>query len=207
MLVNVWIEIRDTFAFPPVQDEDGNPVDSELQAKNRETLSRASDVTVVPYLYKQRTQGPRTYQLFSLLYDVETNQELEQAVERFQSENPGDTNVMGAWHWEYGNQFGTDPTFTEVPNPGYNGDTESPTIPNPDYQPDPELPDYDPNETLRNPVYDGAEFLTEVGQTGVPLYPIPGSLSNFMPDEGDPPVPNATLRDINIFAGQALRIF
>ena len=155
--VNVWIEIRDTFAYPAELPED----DNALQAKNRETLSRASDITVVPLLFKQRSQGPRTYTLYSLLYDVETDQELEQAVELFQSENPGDTNVMGAWYWEYGNQFMTTPTFTE----------------------------------------------TEVGQTGVPLYPIPGSLSNFMPDEGDPPVPNATLRDINLYAGQAPRLF
>ena len=203
MIVNVWIEIRNTFAYPAENPED----DTELQAKNRETLSRAADITVVPFLFKQRTQGPRSYILYSLLYDVATNQELEQAVERFQSENPGDTNVMGAWHWEYGNQFGTEPTYTEDPNPGYNGDTESPTIPNPDFQPDPELPDYDPNETLRNPVYDGRLTLTEIGQTGVPLYPIPGSLGNFMPDEGDPPVPNATVRDINLFMGQAPRLF
>ena len=201
MKVNVWIEIRDTFAFPADDPAD----DTELQAKNRETLSRAADVTVVPSLFKQRTQGPRSYLLYSLLYTDVTQQSLEQAVERFQSENPGDTNVMGAWHWEYGNQFGTEPTFTEVPNPGYNGDTESPTIPNPDYQPDPELPDYDPNETLRNPVYDGRLTLIEIGQTGVPLYPIPGSLSNFMPDDENGP--NSTIRDINIFAGQALRIF
>jgi hypothetical protein len=198
--VNVWIEIRDTFAFPAENPED----DNELQAKNRETLSRAADVTVVPFLFKQRIQGPRSYQLFSLLYEVETDQELQQAVERFQSENPGDTNVMGAWHWEYGNQFGTEPVITEVPNPAYTG--EPFYIPNPDYQPDPELPDYDPREELRNPLY-VPEFFTEITQTGVPLYPIPGSLSNFMPDEGDPPVPNPTVRDINIFAGQALRIF
>jgi len=203
MKVNVWIEIRDTFAYPAELPED----DNALQAKNRETLSRASDITVVPLLFKQRSQGPRTYTLYSLLYDVETDQELEQAVELFQSENPGDTNVMGAWYWEYGNQFMTTPTFTEVPNPDYNGDTESPTIPNPSYQPDPELPDYDPNETLRNPVYDGQEFFTVIGQTGVPLYPIPGSLGNFMPDEGDPPVSNSTLRDINLYAGQAPRLF
>ena len=202
MLVNVWIEIRDTFAYPAEDPEN----DTELQAKNRETLSLAADIIVVPFLFKQRVQGPNTYLLYSLLYDVATEQELEQAVELFLSENPGDTNVMGAWYWEYGNEFATDVTFTEIPNPDYNGDTESPTIPNPDYQPDPELPDYDPNETLRNPVYDGRETLTEIGQTGVPLYPIPGSLSNFMPDEGDPPVPNATVRDINLYMGQAPRL-
>lgn len=203
MIVNVWIEIRNTFAFPAENPED----DSELQAKNRETLSLAAEIDVVPFMYKQRTQGPRSWILVSLLYDVATNQELEQAVERFASENPGDTGVKGAWYWEYGNEFMTDVTFTEVPNPDYNGDTESPTIPNPDYQPDPELPDFDDRETLTNPAYDGRETLTEIGQTGVPLYPIPGNLSAFMPDEGDPPVPNATVRDINIFMGQAPRIF
>lgn len=203
MIVNVWVEIRDTFAFPAENPED----DTELQAKNRETLALAAEADVVPLLFKVRLQGPRSYVLYSLLYDNVTQQELEQKVELFASENPGDTAVMGAWNWEYGNQFGTDPTFTEVPNPDYNGDTVSPTIPNPDFQPDPELPDYDPRETLRNPIYDGRETLTEIGQTGVPLYPIPGALSAHMPDEGDPPVPNSTLRDINIFAGQAPRIF
>jgi hypothetical protein len=200
MLVNVWIEIRNTFAYPADDPAD----DTELQAKNRETLSRAADQAVVPFLYKQRIQGPNTYLLYSLLYDLPTEPEIEQAVERFQSENPGDTNVMGAWHWEYGNEFGTAPVITEVPNPAYTG--EPFYIPNPDYQPDFELPDHDPREELRNPLY-VPEFFTEITQTGVPLYPIPGSLSSFMPDEGDPPVPNATLRDINIFAGQALRIF
>ena len=203
MIVNVWIEIRDTFAYPAENPED----DTELQAKNRETLSRAADITVVPFLFKQRTQGPRTYILYSLLYEVETDQELEQAVELFQSENPGETNVMGAWYADYGNQFATQVTFTEVPNPDYNGDTVPATIPNPDFQPDPELPDFDPRFDLPNPAYDGRETLTEIGQTGVPLYPIPGSLSDFMPDEGDPPVPNSTVRDINLFAGQAKRLF
>lgn len=199
MLVNVWIEIRSTFAFPAEDPAD----DTELQAKNRETLSKAADIEVVPFLFKPRTQGPNTYTLYSLLYSVETNQELEQAVELFQSENPGDTNVMGAWHWEYGNEFGTSPVITEVPNPEYTGEPFN--IPNPDYQPDPELPDYDPREELLNPLY-VPEFLTEITQTGVPLYPIPGALSAHMPDDPDG-TPNSTLRDVNIFAGQALRIF
>lgn len=203
MLVNVWIEIRDDFAFPADLPEN----DSELQAKNRVTLGRAAQINVVPFLFKTRTQGPRSWQLYSLLYDVETNQELEQAVERFQSENAGQTAVLGAWHWEYGNQFGTEPVITEVANPDYVG--EPYTVPNPDYQPDPELPDFDPREDLRNPLW-VPEFLTEITQTGVPLYPIPGKLNNFMPDDYDVdgnPVTNTTLRDVNIFAGQALRIF
>ena len=202
MIVNVWMEIRDTFAYPAADPAD----DTQLQAKNRETLALAADIAVVPLLFKKRIQGPRSFDLYSLLYVDVTQQSLEQKVERFASENPGDTAVMGAWYWEYGNEFGTEPTFTEVPNPGYNGDTESPTIPNPNYQPDPDLPDYDPRETLRNPVYDGALTLTEIGQTGVPLYPIPGALSAHMPNNGDG-TPNTTLRDVNLYMGQAPRLF
>ena len=199
MKVNVWIEIRDTFAWPAEDPEN----DTELQAKNRETLSLAAQMDVVPLLYKQRTQGPRSWVLVSLMYDDVTQQSLEQAVDRFQDENPGDTDVLGAWNWEYGNEFGTDFTITEVPNPEYTG--EPFFIPNPDFQPDPELPDYDPRESLRNPLW-VPEFLVVIGQTGVPLYPIPGKLSSFMPDEGDPPVPNPTVRDINLFMGQAPRL-
>ena len=150
MKVNVWMEIRDTFAYPAVDPAD----DTQLQAKNRETLALAADIAVVSLLFKKRTQGPRSWILYSLLYDNVTQQSLEQAVERFASENPGDTNVMGAWHWEDGRQFGI-----------------------------------------------------EENGSGVPLYPIPGALSAHMPDEGDPPVPNTTLRDVNLFMGQAHRVF
>ena len=198
MKVNVWMELRDTFAWPAEDPAD----DTELQAKNRETFALAAELDVVPFLYKQRTQGPRTWTIISLLYVDVTQQSLEQAVERFQSENPGDTGVMGAWYWEYGNEFGTEAVITEVPNPEYAG--EPYWIPNPDYQPDPELPDYDPNEFLRNPAY-VPEFLTEISQTGVPLYPIPGRLSSFMPDDPDG-TPNPTIRDVNLFAGQAPRL-
>ena len=197
MKVNVWIELRDTFTFPADDPAD----DTELQAKNRIALSKAAQTDVVPLLYKQRVQGPRTWMLYSFLYDVETAQQLEQAVELFQSENPGETAVLGAWHWDYGNEFGTDPVITEVPTPEYVG--EPYLIPNPAYQPDPELPEYDPNEFLLNPAY-VPEFLTEITQTGVPLYAIPGRLSNFMPDDENGP--NATVRDINLFAGQAPRL-
>jgi hypothetical protein len=197
--VNVWIEIRDTFAFPAEDSE----LDTELQAKNRETLALTADIGVVPLLYKVRIQGPRSYTLYSLLYDNITQQELEQKIELFASENPGDTAVMGAWNWEYGNQFGTDPVINEVPNPAYTG--EPLNILNPNYQPDPELPDYDPRELLRNPLW-VPEFLTEITQTGVPLYPIPGALSAHMPDDPDGSS-NLTLRDVNLFAGQAPRIF
>jgi hypothetical protein len=159
MRINVWMEIRNTFAFPPQQDENGLPEDSELQAKNRKTFALAADYEVVSGLFKTRSQGPNTYALYSFLYDVETSQELEQAVELFQSENPGDTKVMGAWDY-----------FTGL----------------------------------------------QLRDNNVPVYPIQGSLLQYMPDvttwNGDEPptytvTPANMLTDVNISAGQAPREF
>ena len=144
MIINAWLEIRDTFAFPAEDPAD----DTELQAKNREALARCGDIAVIPNLFDKRTQGPRSWQLYSLLYDVATRQEFEQAIERFKSENPGDTDVKGAWHFEDGRQVGI-----------------------------------------------------ELDGEGVPLYPIPGNLSSFMPDG------NPTLRDVNVYYGQSPRDF
>lgn len=149
MIINCFIEIRDDFDFPA--EDPAN--DTELQAKNRETLSKCGDIQVQPGLWKTRTQGPRSWQLYSLLYEVDTRQQFEQAVERFKSENPGQTDVLGAWHMEDGRQVGI-----------------------------------------------------ELDGSGVPLYPIPGRLSDFMPDDPDG-TPNPTVRDVNIYYGQAPRDF
>ena len=149
MIINAWLEVRDDFAFPADDPAD----DTELQAKNRVTLSKCGDIQVQPNLYAKRTQGPRSWQLYTLLYDVPTRQAFEQAIERFKSENPGQTDVLAAWHFEDGRQVGI-----------------------------------------------------ELDGSGVPLYPIPGKLSDFMPDDPDG-TPNPTLRDVNLYAGQALRDF
>ena len=149
MLINAFMEIRNDFAFPASDPAD----DTELQAKNREALSRVGDIQVQPGLWKTRTQGPRSWQLYSLTYDVSTRQEFEQQIERFKSENPGQTDVLGAWHMEDGRQVGI-----------------------------------------------------ELDGSGVPLYPIPGRLSDFMPDDPDG-TPNPTLRDVNLYYGQAPRDF
>jgi hypothetical protein len=139
MIINAWLEVRDDFDF---ERED-----------NVETLERCGDIAVIPNLYDFRVQGPRSWQLYSLLYDVATRQEFEQEVERFKSENPGQTDVLGAWHFEDGRQVGI-----------------------------------------------------ELDGSGVPLYPVPGKLSDFMPDNPDG-TPNATVRDVNIYYGQAPRDF
>ena len=134
MIINVWIEIRDDFDF--------------TSETNQATLALCGDIAVIPGLYKNRVQGPHSWQLYSLLYDVETRQEFEQAVELFKSENPGQADVLGAWNW------------------------------------------------------DGSQ----VTDNNVPLYPIPGKLSNFMPDDAEGN-PDSTLRDVNLYAGQSPRVF
>ena len=135
MLINAWIEIRDDFDF-----------NTDI---NQATLALCGDVSVIPGLYKTRTQGPRSWQLYSLLYDVPFRQVFEQAIELFKSENPGTTDVLGSWHWVTGEQVKDD---------------------------------------------------------NVPLYPIPGKLNQFMPDDAEGN-PDSTLRDVNLYYGQSPRDF
>lgn len=179
MKFTAWLEIRDDFAFPADDPAD----DTQLQEKNRETLSKCGDIDIIPFVFKARTQGPRTWRVYSLLYDIDDSianqdQAIEQALERFKSENPGQTNVLACWY-EEGNMVGTQLVITEEPNPDYVGAPEF--IPNPAYQPDPELPDYDPRQEIRNPAY-VPPTITVRSQTGVPLYPPPGRLLSYMPD-------------------------
>ena len=109
MIIHALMEVRNDFTFPAEDPAD----DTELQAKNRETLSRCGDIQVQPGLWKTRTQGPRSWQLYSLLYEVDTGPEFEQAIERFKSENPGQTDVLGAWFFDDGMQYGIDPDDPE----------------------------------------------------------------------------------------------
>jgi hypothetical protein len=197
MKFNAWVEIRDDFTWPADDPAD----DTELQAKNRETLALCGDIEVIPNLFNTRIAGGN-WQVYSLLYEFpddtpNPDQAIEQALELFKSENPGQTDVLACWY-EEGNMVGTTLVVTEEPNPEYVG--EPYMIPNPDYQPDPEAPDYDPRTEIRNPAY-VPPTITVKSQTGVPLYATPGYLDSYMPD-GD-----TTLRDVNLYAGQPTRVF
>ena len=196
MIFNAWVEIRNTFAFPADDPVD----DSELQAKNRETMSKCGDIEVIPGLYKTRTQGPRSWQVYSLLYDLEEERDLEIALERFKSENPGDTDVLAAWHVEDQiacRQVGTELVIdTRIV-------TKTWSILNPDYQPDPDLPDFDDRYVIQVTGEVEEEYVS--GRTGVPLYPMPGNLGNYMPDVDG--VPDSTLRDVNLYMGHPSRSF
>jgi len=103
MIINAWLEIRDDFDF-----------NSE---SNQATLALCGDIAVIPGLFETRVQGPRSWQLYSLLYDVDTVPEFEQAVELFKSENPGQTDALGAWYFDTGLQV-TDDNVPLYPIPG-----------------------------------------------------------------------------------------
>ncbi len=158
--------------------------------------------------------GPRTYELWSLYYEAETDDDCIQIRNDLNAIYPGRIRTIGGW-WFDGRQVGTEFTYTVIPNPDYNGDVENPTIPNPLYQPDPELPDFNDLETLRNPVYDGALTITEIGTDGDPVFPLHTRIIQFIPDvvthDGDG---NETGRtrpseptDVNLGMGQTPRRF
>lgn len=206
MLAQVWVSLRDTFDFPPEQDENGLPADTELQAKNRETLSRATDIDVVPNLFKKEMQGPRSYTVYILTYEYDLIREVEQAVERLSSENPGEVKVLGGWNVDDGSMIGTENVYsTRIV-------TKTWSILNPDYDPNEFLedgvtpnPDFDDRYVLRITGDVEEEYVS--GYTGVPLYPLYGQLLRYMPDVGDPPVAATELTDVNLLAGQAKRYF
>ena len=201
MKFTAWVEIRDDFDWPADEPE----LDTELQAKNRETLEKCGDINAIPFVFKARTQANRTWRVYSLLYDIDDSianqdQAIEQALEQFKSENPGKTDVLACWY-EAGNMVGTTLVITEEPNPDYVGEPQF--IPNPDYQPDPDLPDYDPRPELRNPAW-VPETITVRSQTGTPLYPTPGYLLNYMPDVNEAPA--TELVDAHRYMGQADKV-
>ena len=194
MIYQVWMSIRETFEFPADDPAD----DTELQAKNRIILSKATDIDVVPFLFKTETAQGRNWTLYILNYEFPEERDLERAVEKFADENPGDTRVLIAWELE-GNMIGTELVWdTRIV-------TKTWSILNPDYQPDPELPDFDDRYVLRITGDVEEEYIS--GSTGVPLYPVYGGLLKYMPDVGDPPVAATELTDVNLLFGQSPRSF
>ena len=188
MLTNIWIGISQDFAFPADDPEN----DTDLQAKNRETLAKCGDIDVIPGLYSSPGGGPNQQSLYCLLYDLPTDRDLEIALERFQSENPGNTSILGAWYVNDGAGVGTEPVYSTRTV------TKTWSILNPDYQPDPEQPNYDPRFVLR--ITGDVEETYMSGYTGTPLYNIAGNVNLFMPPPGD-------LRDVHLYGGQTPRFF
>lgn len=198
MNLNLWIALPES-------------VHNELNQGREDENSNLSDIAnrfargqldpdTVHNLYKQRTQGPNTWHLWSIILTAEDHNDVVSQVTSFRQEYPG-AQVMGLWD-EEGIMYGCTAVYTEVPNPEYTGEPFE--IPNPAYQPDPDLPDYDPRENIRNPAW-VPETITVKSQAGDPQY-IPGNMSFYMPDDPDG-TPNSTVRDINLPMGWQTRVF
>ena len=114
MRINVWIALREDFVYPAPDPAD----DTNQQAKNRARLALAADIAVVPNIFKKRNSAGNDWVLYSLLYEADTWPEIEQAVEAFKSENPGRTDVLGAWDFQDGEQV-VDEAVPVYPIPGY----------------------------------------------------------------------------------------
>jgi hypothetical protein len=191
---NVWLEIRDNFPWPAGEPGD----DTEVQGKNRLNLGEMPDQVVVTSLFKSRKQGPRSYYLYSMYYDVETQAEMELSVQNLQWDNPGHVVILAGWN-EDGSQIGTEHVWdTRIV-------TKTWSILNPDYQPDPELPDFDDRYVLRITGDVEEEYVS--GYTGTPLYLQAANLIQKMPDVGDPPAPATELTDVNLGMGHPKRYF
>lgn len=201
MIFNVWLEIRDNFPWPAGDPGD----DTELQGKNRLNLGEMPDQAVVTSLFKSRKQGPRFYYLYSMYYDVETQEEMELSVQNLQWDNPGHVVILAGWN-EDGSQIGTEHVWdTRIV-------TKTWSILNPDYDPNEFLedgvtpnPDFDDRYVLRITGDVEEEYVS--GYTGTPLYLQAANLVQKMPDVGDPPAPATELTDVNLGMGHPKRYF
>jgi hypothetical protein len=177
-------------------------------AEDSETFRHLGDPRV-RQIYREDTDtsAPRIYTLWNLYYEnVNTDQEAVDIRNDINAEFPGQVRTIGGW-WFDGRQVGTEFTFTEVANPGYNADVEPVLIPNPNHQPDPFQPGYDPRAEIPNPIYDPDLTIIEVGVTGTPLFPLHTSILEYIPDVDDIGTRPTDPSDVNLAAGQTPRRF
>lgn len=101
MIVNLWM------GFDDRAQSDANPVEGELPS----VAYRALGDPVVRSLFRQdNPSGPRSYELWSLYYEVDTDQQVMDIRNDLNAEFPGQLRTIGAWWWD-GRQVGTEFTF------------------------------------------------------------------------------------------------
>jgi len=89
---NSWLSIRDDFVMGNTDPEVG-PISSNAEI----LFGHSHDSSVVGGLYKNESTGGRTWDLWSIYYS--TKIELDRAVARLKSDNPGRTKELGQWSW------------------------------------------------------------------------------------------------------------
>ena len=147
--------------------------------------------------------GPRTYELWSMFFDADTDQDVRDIRSDLVTEFPGQLRTEGAWWYDDGREVGTDFEFgdvtrsTTIDDPAY----VAPAIPqvqNPNYQgPNVGLNDIGPPngepEFIDDPAYiappvpqvAGMDQTTNeiIGVIGTPTYALDARMIEFMPDD------------------------
>ena len=160
---------------------------------------------ITPTIFKvDDPNGPRTYELWSLYYEAETEQEVRDIRNDLNAIYPGQVRTVGAWWDADGAMVGTENVYSTRTV------TKTWSVLNPDYQPDPTEPDFDDRYVLSVTGEVEEEYVS--GHTGNPVFPLHTRILNYMPDvwNGDEPPtysPATELKDVNLGMGQAPRNF
>ena len=104
MLANLWMGFDDRAqSLARETDEDGQlpPVNRALGDPSVRAIFKLDD-----------PPGPRTYELWSLYYEVETEGELRDIRNDLLAEYPGMLRTIGSWWWD-GRMVGTEFTYDE----------------------------------------------------------------------------------------------
>ena len=90
MIVNLWM------AFDDRAQIDANPSEDNIPSAYR----ALGDPSVRSIFRQDNPSGPRSYELWSLYYEVETEQEVLGIRNDLNSEYPGQLRTIGAWWWD-----------------------------------------------------------------------------------------------------------
>ena len=92
MIANIWM------GFDDRAQSDANPSDDD---DPRSQAYRALGDPSVRSIFRQdNPPGPRSYELWSLYYEVETDQEIRDIRNDLLAEYPGQLRTIGAWWWD-----------------------------------------------------------------------------------------------------------
>ena len=143
--------------------------------------------------------GPRTYELWNLSYEAETDADCVGIRNALLAVYPGQLRTIGGWWYEDGSMVGTQNVYSTRTV------TKTWSVLNPDYQPDPLEPDFDDRFVLRVTGDVDEEYIS--GFTGLPLFPLHTRIIEFMPDTDELGTRPTAPSDVNLGMGQAPRYF
>ena len=207
MIANLWMAFDDRAqsAANPREDE---PVSSAYRA--------LGDPLVRSLFRQDDPPGPRSYELWSMYYEVDTEGQVRDVRNDLLAEYPGQLRTVGSW-WNDGRQIGTEYVFADV--------TRDVEIDDPDVDPpmidDPDRLDEDPIPQIVDPDFAWPQITIQVtgpeivGTSGQAIFPLNAGILDFMPDivtyddNGNETsrVRPTVATDVNLGMGQTPRVF